>query len=108
MSNVEKKPYFLFLKQFSHIHQVSQITGSLLITSLFSAHVQVLGLLTEGESENLDTMCLLRTLGQVRTDLVDRKAASIIDGNSQSTPTKGEVKLSKLKGETLLSDFQQN
>ncbi|XP_060768291.1 pannexin-1b [Neoarius graeffei] len=71
--------------------------------------LQVLELLTEGESENLDTMCLLRTLGQVRTDLVDRKAASVIDGNSQSTPTKGEVKLSKLKdvSTVLMQDGQQ-
>lgn len=63
------------------------------ITRVFYAHAQVLESLTEGQSENLDTMCLLRTLGQVKTDLVDRKLASVVDGNSQSAPMKDEAEL---------------
>lgn len=76
----------------------------LLVTSVFYEHVQILELLTEGQSENFDTMCLLRTLGQVKTDLVDRKLASVIDGNSQSAPIKEEVELSK--GKCQSSDVQ--
>lgn len=90
--------FFKTLMTFSRIHCVSQIIGSLPVTSVFCAHMQVLELLTQGESENLDTMCLLRTLGQVKTDLVDRKLASVVDGNSQSAHTKEDVELSKLKG----------
>ncbi|XP_026888016.2 pannexin-1b [Electrophorus electricus] len=50
--------------------------------------LQVLELLTEVESKTLDMSCLLRTLGQVKTDLVDRKLPPTIDGNSQSAHEK--------------------
>ncbi|KAG9282126.1 pannexin-1-like [Astyanax mexicanus] len=71
--------------------------------------LQVLELLTERESESLDTMCLLRTLGQVRTDLVDKKLTPIIDGNNESPPVKVEVDISKPKdvSPVLLKDGQQ-
>ncbi|KAL6463254.1 hypothetical protein MHYP_G00276450 [Metynnis hypsauchen] len=71
--------------------------------------LQVLELLTAGESESLDTMCLLRTLGQVRTDLVDKKLTPNIDGNSQSGPVKEEADSFKLKdvSTVLLQDGQQ-
>ncbi|XP_028840048.1 pannexin-1-like [Denticeps clupeoides] len=36
--------------------------------------LQVLELLREGGGEAFDTMCLLRTLGQVKTDVVDKKS----------------------------------
>lgn len=39
------------------------------------ARSQVLELLREGGGEAFDTMCLLRTLGQVKTDVVD-----VVDG----------------------------
>ncbi|XP_062845234.1 pannexin-1b [Trichomycterus rosablanca] len=59
--------------------------------------LQVLELLTEGESENLDTMCLLRSLGQARDDLVDRKVAAIVVSNSQTDLVKEEAESDKLK-----------
>uniref|UniRef100_A0A8C2ID41 Pannexin n=1 Tax=Cyprinus carpio TaxID=7962 RepID=A0A8C2ID41_CYPCA len=45
--------------------------------------LQVLELLSEGGEGALDTMCLLRTLGQVRTDMVDRKQAQTVKGNAE-------------------------
>ncbi|XP_076843666.1 pannexin-1-like [Brachyhypopomus gauderio] len=54
--------------------------------------LQVLELLTEGESKNVDMTCLLRTLGQVKTDLVDRKLSPIIEGISQSAQEKEEAR----------------
>ncbi|XP_051544300.1 pannexin-1-like [Myxocyprinus asiaticus] len=47
--------------------------------------LQVLELLSEGGDAAFDTMCLLRTLGQVRTDMVDRKQYQTTDGKTQST-----------------------
>ncbi|XP_077087114.1 pannexin-1b isoform X1 [Siphateles boraxobius] len=45
--------------------------------------LQVLELLSEGGEAPFDTMCLLRTLGQVRTDMVDRKQAQTVNGNAE-------------------------
>ncbi|XP_066517296.1 pannexin-1b [Hoplias malabaricus] len=59
--------------------------------------LQVLELLSERESDSFDTMCLLRTLGQVRTDLVDKKLTPVTDSNSQSAPPKEEGDSLKLK-----------
>lgn len=53
---------------------------------------QVLELLSEGGEAPFDTMCLLRTLGQVRTDMVDRKQAQTVNGNA-------EKEISEIKGE---------
>lgn len=52
---------------------------------------QVLELLSEGGEATFDTICLLRTLGQVRTDMVDRKQAQTVNGNA-------EKEISELKG----------
>ncbi|XP_057182752.1 pannexin-1b isoform X1 [Triplophysa rosa] len=49
--------------------------------------LQVLKLLSEEGDAAFDTMCLLRTLGQVRTDMVDRKRSQTVDGKSQLTRT---------------------
>ncbi|XP_072531580.1 pannexin-1b [Salminus brasiliensis] len=71
--------------------------------------LQVLELLTERESESLDTMCLLRTLGQVRTDLVDKKLTPVKDRNNEAPPVTVEVDTFKLKdvSTVLLQDGQQ-
>ncbi|KAI4891867.1 hypothetical protein NFI96_025123 [Prochilodus magdalenae] len=71
--------------------------------------LQVLELLAEGDTESFDTMCLLRTLGQVRTDLVDKKQTPITDGNSQSAPVKEETDSFQLKevSTVLLKDGQK-
>jgi len=53
---------------------------------------QVLELLSEGGEAPFDTMCLLRSLGQVRTDMVDRKQAQTVNGNA-------EKEISEIKGE---------
>uniref|UniRef100_A0A8C1MQC6 Pannexin n=1 Tax=Cyprinus carpio TaxID=7962 RepID=A0A8C1MQC6_CYPCA len=64
--------------------------------------LQVLELLSEGGEGALDTMCLLRTLGQVRTDMVDRKQAQTVKGNA-------EKEISEIKDATsvLLDDGVQ-
>lgn len=73
--------------------------------------LQVLELLTDTsrENANLDTMCILRTLGQVRTDLVDKKLTPVKDGNNESPPVKVEVDTFKLKDAStvLLQDGQR-
>ncbi|KAI1903167.1 hypothetical protein AGOR_G00024420 [Albula goreensis] len=48
--------------------------------------LQVLQLLQDNGDEALDTMCLLRTLGQVKTDIVDGKAPTPL----KSEPGEGE------------------
>ncbi|XP_036381491.1 pannexin-1-like [Megalops cyprinoides] len=51
--------------------------------------LQVLQLLQESGGEAFDTMCLLRTLGQVKTDIVDSKAPSRVTaepGEGDGTP----------------------
>lgn len=49
---------------------------------------EVLELLREGGGEAFDTMCLLRTLGQVKTDVVD-----VVDGKTTpaSKPQPGKA-----------------
>uniref|UniRef100_A0A8C2ICW1 Pannexin n=1 Tax=Cyprinus carpio TaxID=7962 RepID=A0A8C2ICW1_CYPCA len=61
--------------------------------------LQVLELLSEGGEGALDTMCLLRTLGQVRTDMVDRKQAQTVKGNAEKeiSEIKGKCDISKVK-----------
>lgn len=49
--------------------------------------MQVLKLLSEEGDAAFDTMCLLRTLGQVRTDMVDRKRSQTVDGKAQLSKT---------------------
>lgn len=68
--------------------------------------LQVLELLRQGGGEAFDTMCLLRTLGQVKTDVVDDKAASGPDKNSKDGVTPGEENSSTQLGDvsTLLLD----
>lgn len=61
-------------------------------TLVCDVFTQVLELLSEGGDATFDTMCLLRTLGQVRTDMVDRKQAQTINGNA-------EKEISERKGE---------
>lgn len=60
---------------------------------------QVLELLSEGGEAAFDTMCLLRTLGQVRTDMVDRKQAQTANGNAEKeiSEMKGMYYISKVK-----------
>lgn len=67
----------------------------------FCVHVQVLELLTEGENESFDAMCLLRTLGQVKSDLVDKKLTPVIDVNRQSAPVVEEADSFNLQGESI-------
>ncbi|KAJ7995963.1 hypothetical protein DPEC_G00232150 [Dallia pectoralis] len=50
--------------------------------------LQVLELLREGGGEAFDTMCLLQTLGQVKTDMVDGKKAS--NKNMEDSPMAAE------------------
>ncbi|XP_053341165.1 pannexin-1b [Clarias gariepinus] len=103
------RPYKL-LPAFSHTQGLNTSSGrydDLSIYMLFLEEnlselksykcLQVLELLTEKESEHLDTMCILRTLSQVKTDLVDRKLVSIGEVKNESTPIKEEVELSTLK-----------
>ncbi|TRY57369.1 hypothetical protein DNTS_024953 [Danionella cerebrum] len=45
--------------------------------------LQVLELLSEGNQAEFDTMCLLRTLGQVKTDMVDKKQAQTVNGSAE-------------------------
>ncbi|XP_026105342.1 pannexin-1 isoform X2 [Carassius auratus] len=61
--------------------------------------LQVLELLSEGGEAAFDTMCLLRTLGQVRTDMVDRKQAQTVKGNAEKeiAEIKGKCNISKVK-----------
>ncbi len=60
---------------------------------------QVLELLSEGGEAAFDTMCVLRTLGQVRTDMVDRKQAQTIHGKAEKevSEMKGKNNISKVK-----------
>ena len=53
------------LECFSHIN----------ISALHHTVIQVLELLQEAGDEGFDAMCLLRTLGQVKTDVVDSKVS---------------------------------
>lgn len=46
--------------------------------------LQVLELLSEEGEAPFDTMCLLRTLGQVRTDMVDRKQPQTVNGETKT------------------------
>ncbi|KAM4603828.1 pannexin-1-like [Polymixia lowei] len=50
--------------------------------------LQVLELLQEAGDETFDTMCLLRTLGQVKTDVVDSKNRTGSDKTRQKETTK--------------------
>lgn len=56
--------------------------------------LQVLQLIQESGGEALDTMCLLRTLGQVKTDVVDGKAAA----STKAEPREEEQSV-ELKGD---------
>ncbi|XP_030638654.1 pannexin-1b [Chanos chanos] len=71
--------------------------------------LQVLELLRERGGEAFDTMCLLRTLGQVKTEVVDGKPASVIKGNKQPVKTGEEDNASELKdvSTVLLEDEKQ-
>uniref|UniRef100_A0A671L6L3 Pannexin-1-like n=1 Tax=Sinocyclocheilus anshuiensis TaxID=1608454 RepID=A0A671L6L3_9TELE len=64
--------------------------------------LQVLELLSEGGEAAFDTMCLLRTLGQVRTDMVDRKQAQTVNGNAEK-----EISEMKDASSVLLDDGVQ-
>ncbi|XP_026068515.1 pannexin-1-like [Carassius auratus] len=64
--------------------------------------LQVLELLSEGGEAAFDTMCLLRTLGQVRTDMVDRKQAQTGNGNAEK-----EISEMKDASSVLLNDGGQ-
>ncbi len=59
----------------------------------------MLELLSEGGEAAFDTMCLLRTLGQVRTDMVDRKQAQTINAKAEKdiSEMKGKNNISKVK-----------
>ncbi|XP_042580308.1 pannexin-1-like [Cyprinus carpio] len=64
--------------------------------------LQVLELLSEGGEAAFDTTCLLRTLGQVRTDVVDRKQAQTVNGNADK-----EISEMKDASSVLLNDGVQ-
>lgn len=66
--------------------------------------MEVLKLLSEEGDAAFDTMCLLRTLGQVRTDMVDRKRSQTVDGKSQLTRT--EIN-SEQKGKRFIGHFSE-
>lgn len=59
--------------------------------------LQVLELLSEGGEAAFDTMCLLRTLGQVKTDMVDKRQAQTVNGNP-------EIVISEIKDVSVLLD----
>ncbi|XP_046695430.1 pannexin-1b isoform X2 [Silurus meridionalis] len=71
--------------------------------------LQVLELLKDNENEKLDTMCILRTLGQVRTDLVDRRLSSEVDGGDQLAHSKEGAEVPQIKdvSAVLIQDGQQ-
>lgn len=47
---------------------------------------QVLELLQEAGSEGLDPMCILRTLGQVKTDVLDNKKMCSLRNKDTNKP----------------------
>lgn len=47
------------------------------------SYLQVLELLQEVGDEGFDTMCLLRTLGQVKTDVLDSKKTCTRKNNEE-------------------------
>uniref|UniRef100_A0A3B3ZW85 Pannexin n=2 Tax=Periophthalmus magnuspinnatus TaxID=409849 RepID=A0A3B3ZW85_9GOBI len=58
--------------------------------------LQVLELLQESSDEGFDTMCLLQTLGQVRTDVIDGKRGTCVLKNEvQENTEQNEKKLNK-------------
>lgn len=61
---------------------------------------QVLELLREGGGEAFDTMCLLRSLGQVKTDVVDGKRPSV--STPQSVKPEDGSDIQEIKGEETL------
>lgn len=65
--------------------------------------MQVLKLLSEEGDAAFDTMCLLRTLGQVRTDMVDRKRSQTVDGKAQLTKTESSEQKGKRGKVNLIS-----
>ncbi|KAJ8412613.1 hypothetical protein AAFF_G00129490 [Aldrovandia affinis] len=54
--------------------------------------LQVLQLLQESGGENLDTMCMLRTLGQVKTDIVDGKTPATVTAEPGEGANSTELK----------------
>ncbi|XP_063059662.1 pannexin-1b [Engraulis encrasicolus] len=67
--------------------------------------LQVLELLREGGGEAFDTMCLLRTLGQVKTDVTDGKKHS---GKPQPAKPERESETQEVKdGSVLLLDVEK-
>lgn len=54
------------------------------------ALLQVLELLQEAGDDGFDTMCLLQTLGQVKTDVVDCKKGTCVLKNETETTKKEE------------------
>ncbi|XP_055798605.1 pannexin-1-like isoform X1 [Salvelinus fontinalis] len=60
--------------------------------------LQVLELLREGGGEAFDTMCLLQTLGQVKTDVVDgKKSTSYKDSKDCTKPGEEDTNSSELR-----------
>ncbi|CAJ1053826.1 LOW QUALITY PROTEIN: pannexin-1-like [Xyrichtys novacula] len=93
-SSVFLRPYDL-LPGFGTLGVVTPVYNDLSIYLLFLREnlselksykcLQVLELLQEAGGEGFDTMCLLRTLGQVKTDVLDSKKICLLRNNKENS-----------------------